>query len=225
MPPKKFGRDMTREDIIGMSVRDLRRFHIVDKVLEKRMSQKAAAGLLELSERQVRRLVCSVREAGARGIIHRGRGRPSNRRHPEVVKERVLSLYGRKYRDFGPTLASEKLLELEGLNVSRETLRQWLLSATPGQYNIMVKLKDIYDLEGPWSNAGSINIWRCGDVNDDNSINILDVVMLINYKYKSGPEPNPIESGDVNDDNTINILDIVTLINYKYKSGPPPNCP
>lgn len=94
----------------------------------------------------------------------------------------------------------------------------------PGQYEIMVKLKDIHELEGPWSSAASIDLWTCGDVNDDNGINILDIVMLINYKYKGGAAPVPEISGDVNHDGAINILDIVALINYKYKSGTAPAC-
>ena len=54
---------------------------------------------------------------------------------------------------------------------------------------------------------------------------MLDIVFLINYKYKSGPAPDPLESADVNHDLDINILDIVYLINYKYKGGPEPDCP
>ncbi len=71
--------------------------------------------------------------------------------------------------------------------------------------------------------------WLCGDVNADAAVNILDIVYIINYKYKGGPAPDPIESGDVNSylqpDGLINILDVVYLINYKYKSGPEPVCP
>jgi hypothetical protein len=64
----------------------------------------------------------------------------------------------------------------------------------------------------------------CGDANDDLQINILDIIFLINNKYKFGPDPEPLESADFNHDYAVNILDIVYLINHKYKSGPPPEC-
>jgi len=64
----------------------------------------------------------------------------------------------------------------------------------------------------------------CGDVNNDSNVDILDIVYLINYKYKSGPEPISMQSADVNADGNVDILDIVYLINYKYKSGPVPDC-
>jgi len=120
---------MATEDIIRMSSRELERLHIVHKVIDHEITQKRASSMLALSERQVRRLVKSVRESGDGGIIHRGRGRPSNRRHPEPVRQQVLGLCRRKYRDFGSTFASEKLLEDDGLKVNRETLRQWRLAA------------------------------------------------------------------------------------------------
>ncbi len=66
--------------------------------------------------------------------------------------------------------------------------------------------------------------YTCGDLNDDGNVNILDIVYLINNKYKGGPDPVPLVSADVNHDGLINILDIVHLINFKYKSGPDPVC-
>lgn len=120
---------MAGEDIVRMSFRELKKLKVLHAVLERRFTQKAAAAKLDLSERQVRRLVKSIREFGDGGVIHRSRGRPSNRKHPDRLKAEVLKLYQKKYTDFGPTLACEKLLELDGLRVSRETLRQWLISA------------------------------------------------------------------------------------------------
>ncbi len=64
----------------------------------------------------------------------------------------------------------------------------------------------------------------CGDANGDELVNILDIVHIINYKYKEGLEPVIMSSSDVNKDHLVNILDIVLLINYKYKSGLAPEC-
>ena len=64
----------------------------------------------------------------------------------------------------------------------------------------------------------------CGDINKDGGINILDVVDLINYKYKGGPAPAPMAIGDVNRSGQIDILDIIYIINFKYKGGPAPDC-
>ena len=73
--------------------------------------------------------------------------------------------------------------------------------------------------------TGEAAPWTCGDANGDSNVNILDVVYIINYKYKSGPAPYPLNSADADNSGTINILDVVYLINFKYKSGPAPNCP
>lgn len=65
----------------------------------------------------------------------------------------------------------------------------------------------------------------CGDANLDGTVNILDVVFLINFKYKEGPVPTRLDLCDVNNDGSINILDIVKIINFKYKDGPALDCP
>lgn len=64
----------------------------------------------------------------------------------------------------------------------------------------------------------------CGDATGDGQVNILDIVYLINYKYKDGEAPDPFDNCDVNNDGFINILDIIVLINYKYKNGSAPQC-
>ncbi|PKK83160.1 MAG: hypothetical protein CVT49_10145 [candidate division Zixibacteria bacterium HGW-Zixibacteria-1] len=65
----------------------------------------------------------------------------------------------------------------------------------------------------------------CGDVDADKNVNLLDVLYLIVYFYRAGPEPVIPQSSDVNSDHALNILDIVYLINYIYRAGPAPVCP
>ena len=118
---------MAREDRIIMSVKELRRLHVIQQVLERKMKQVQAAEVLGLSDRQIRRLVKRVGTEGERGLIHRSRGRPSNCAMGGKVKARVLRLYQTQYSDFGPTLAAEKLAERDRIVISDETLRRWLL--------------------------------------------------------------------------------------------------
>jgi transposase len=120
---------MAGRDMIVMSIREVKRLKAIQTVIDKQITQKVAASMLGLSGRQVRRLVKVIREKGDRGIIHGLRGRPSNRRLPEEMRRRVLSLYQERYPDFGPTLAMEKLLECDGIAISDETLRTWLIEA------------------------------------------------------------------------------------------------
>jgi hypothetical protein len=120
---------MAREDMLKMSVKELPRVHIVQQVLEKKLKEVEAARLLGLTDRQIRRILKRVDKEGARGIIHRSRGKPSNRCIDQKIKKRVLKLYTSKYSDFGPTLATEKLGEIDGVYISTETLRGWLMQA------------------------------------------------------------------------------------------------
>ena len=64
--------------------------------------------------------------------------------------------------------------------------------------------------------------WVQGDVNGDLLVDIADVLFLINYLYKAGPAPDPLERGDVHHDGEVGLGDILYLINYLYKAGPPP---
>ena len=69
------------------------------------------------------------------------------------------------------------------------------------------------------------NVSRAGDVNNNGTINLLDITYLISYLYKNGPEPPCKFQGDTNGNGAINLLDITYLISYLYKHGPAPNCP
>ena len=117
---------MVGEDRVIMSMKELRRVHVIRQTMEQKLTQVQAGTVLGLTTRHIRRLIERVEQAGDQGLVHRGRGKPSNRRLPETVKARVLRLYAQRYGDFGPTLAAEKLTEREGLPISDETLRRWL---------------------------------------------------------------------------------------------------
>ena len=116
-------------DRITMSQRELQRLPVIEAVRARRITQGAAAGCLGLSERQIRRLQGRLQREGPQGLGHRGRGRPSNHRCPEGLRQRVLALLQERYPDFGPTLACEKLVELHQIRLSDETLRQWMRQA------------------------------------------------------------------------------------------------
>jgi len=118
---------MAGEGIIMATQEELRRLHIIEKVLEGELKQVEAAEILCLSSRQIRRMVKRVQREGQRGVVHRSRGRPSNRKLPDQLREKVIRLYRGSYKGFGPTLACEKLLERDGVSISDETLRRWLL--------------------------------------------------------------------------------------------------
>ncbi len=118
---------MTGKDIIMVGQRELKRLHVIQKVLERVIKQVEAAEMLSLGSRQIRRIIKRIRIEGDKGVIHRSRGKPSNRRIPGKIREKVIKLYQSQYADFGPTLASEKLLERNGIGINAETLRRWLL--------------------------------------------------------------------------------------------------
>ena len=120
---------MDGKDKIIMSVKELRRYSVVQQVLEGKIKQVEAAAVLRLSDRHIRRVVKRVEIEGAHGLAHRSRGRISNHAIDRKIKRRVLASYRKKYRDFGPTLAAEKLAEGDGTVISDETLRLWLLGA------------------------------------------------------------------------------------------------
>src|SRR5919107_2777462 len=111
---------------VEMSERELRRAEVLASVLAGRLTMTAAAGLMGITRRQAHRLARQFVNHGAVGLRHRARGRPSNRGLGPHVRQLAITYVRENYRDFGPTLASQMLLERHGLRVSRETLRQWM---------------------------------------------------------------------------------------------------
>jgi len=64
--------------------------------------------------------------------------------------------------------------------------------------------------------------FTCGDCNGDGIVDVGDVVFLVNYLYKNGSAPDPVQAGDCNCDSTVDLGDVVYLINYLFKQGSPP---
>ena len=120
---------MVGEGKVIMSVKELRRIHVLRQTREKKLTQVKAGTMLGLTPRHIRRLLARVAQAGDQGLAHRGRGKPSNRRIPAKVKVNALTLDEKRYGDFGPTLAAEKLVECHGVAISAETMRGWLRGA------------------------------------------------------------------------------------------------
>lgn len=118
---------MAGKDILVVSQREANRLHIIKKALDKKVKQREAAEILLLSDRQIRRIIKRIREEGNEGIVHKSRGKASNRGIPKKIKDKAIKLYREKYQGFGPTLASEKLMELDGITITDETLRKWLI--------------------------------------------------------------------------------------------------
>jgi hypothetical protein len=115
------------EKVLKMSRKERTRLGVMQQVKAKQVSLVAVAQVLRLSYRQVKRIWRRYEQSGDQGLVHRSRGRESNRAKSGSLKERVLARYQARYPDFGPTLAAEHLGR-EGLAVDHETLRRWLLA-------------------------------------------------------------------------------------------------
>jgi hypothetical protein len=115
------------KDLLEMSRRERDVLKVMSLVLSGQRTQVEAARLLKRSTRQVRRIAARLQAQGDGGVVHRLRGRPSNRGLKQQTRHLALQLYRSHYRGFGPTLAAEKLAEDHDLELSVETLRQWLL--------------------------------------------------------------------------------------------------
>jgi predicted ArsR family transcriptional regulator len=113
---------------IALSQRDRDRLRVLHEVKEKHLTQIQAAERLKVTDRHIRRLLVAVRERGDGAVVHGLRGRPSNRRLATSLERKILARIRQRYGDFGPTLAAEHLAR-EGLSVSRETSRKWMVQA------------------------------------------------------------------------------------------------
>ena len=96
-----------------LSGKERDRLKVLHELQGGHLTQDEAAGQLGISDREVRRLLARIAVEGDGGVVHRLRGKASNRRLPESLRSRALKLVKAKYRDFGPTLACEYLAQAE----------------------------------------------------------------------------------------------------------------
>ena len=89
----------------------------VTKVRQRELSQVDAAKILGITDRQVRNLLAALKSMGRAGLVSKKRGKSSNRCKSLVFRRRVLALVREQYEGFGPTLASEKLSERNGIEI------------------------------------------------------------------------------------------------------------
>ena len=117
------------EELYTMSKQEMSRLEVIQKLLTRQWKQERASQTLNISIRQVQRLLSIYRAQGVSGLVSKKRGKPSNHRLPETVKEYAIKLIKEHYADFGPTLATEKLLEKHEIKLAVETVRALMINA------------------------------------------------------------------------------------------------
>ena len=116
------------DTFITMSQKEVKKYDIIKKVINRELNGFEAARLLNLTSRHLRRLKKRVKEKGIKGLIHGNRGRTGNRRIPDKERQKITSLLREHYPDFGPTLAAEKLEERHGLKRDKGTIRSIMIA-------------------------------------------------------------------------------------------------
>ena len=109
---------------VTLTMNEIKRLNLLQKVVGQQMSASQAAELLGLSLRQVRRLVAQYRQQGAPGIAHGNRGKTPSNQIKEDVRSKILELAENQYRDYNDCHFTEELAEKHGLQVSRSSVRR-----------------------------------------------------------------------------------------------------
>jgi transposase len=120
------------EKRVTLTIKELKRLKVMQEMEAGRMTASEAAGSLELSVRQVRRLMAAYRERGAEGLAHGNRGKASTRRTPEAIRKRVVVLASKEYKDYNDQHFTEELEERHGVRLSRSTVRRIRRAAGQG---------------------------------------------------------------------------------------------
>ena len=112
--------------LITMSDKEIQRLAVLQDVRDHRITQVRAAEILNLSTRQITRLLQKLNQDGVSSMSHASRGQPGHHRHDDLLKSKFLSIISEHLLGFGPALAHEKLSSMFDLNIPVETLRRWM---------------------------------------------------------------------------------------------------
>ncbi|SUC47125.1 Integrase core domain [Providencia stuartii] len=120
---------MSAESSGRFTLKELNRIKVLQDVIDRNMTPGRAAMILGITPRHCSRLIKRYREHGPLGMNNISRGNPSNRLLPKSFTDQIVDIVKKNYPDFGPTLAREKLEEIHGLSIGKETLRRLMIRA------------------------------------------------------------------------------------------------
>jgi transposase len=109
---------------IKLSMKEAERIKVLDNLISKKINQKHASIQLNITTRQIRRIIKRYKTEGISGLVHKSRGNKGNKAMPEEKQQKIIKLIKENYADFGPTFAAENLYERNGIKVSAEKIRQ-----------------------------------------------------------------------------------------------------
>lgn len=111
---------------LTISKKEVERIKVIEEILSGRLTVEDGSEMVNLSQRQMYRVIKRYKSEGMDGLLHKHRGKRSNRGYAEQKKRWIIKLYKTEYSDYGAKLFSEMLLEYHKIKISHETLRQWM---------------------------------------------------------------------------------------------------
>jgi transposase len=146
------------EERIAMTQEERDRLHWLKQARDKKIKKVEAARNMGVTPRWLRQLLKRFKREGDRVVAHGLRGRPSNHRIAEKQRRRIMAIVQREYADFGPTLASEYLAEQHGIEISKETLRQWMIAVGLRKAKT-AKIEKVHVWRAPRACCGELIQW------------------------------------------------------------------
>jgi len=129
------------EKLTTMSEKEIIRLQAMNQLEKKQLTQRMAAEQLSLSVRQIKRLWRAYQQQGAEGLVNKSRGKPGHNQLNQETKQKALDLILERYKDFGPTLTTEKLVEIHGLKISDESVRKLMIEEGLWKHKRKCKLR------------------------------------------------------------------------------------